>query len=200
MILLLNRNIIDGYILSINKGLNVKKLLLSFVMLLSVSAQAGVFQVRTQPLGFLLGLNNVELGYGVSNIMFVVGGTSADFEVGDDSLQFTEVHAGVDYMLTKGWYIGLHASKIDLTVTQTNVNLSTFSTELLEGDVSATGVIARLGYRWQWTSFFMELGGEFGSYSFDKVELKSSDGTTTKKDDVPDIAASGVDLRIGWIF
>ena len=173
----------------------MKKLLIVLTVLLSINAQAGVFQIKLQPVSFLIGLTNVELGYGVDALTFVAGGASADITLANDNVKITEVHAGVDYMLTKGWYVGAHASRIDLTLTQTNSS----STELT-GEATATGLVGRFGYRWQWPSFFMELGAQYASYSFDKLVLKSSDGSTSKDEDVPNVAGAGLDFRLGWVF
>jgi hypothetical protein len=95
----------------------------------------------------------------------------------------------------EGWYLSGAVSSVSMDLATTDEFGVRYSS-----DVSATGFQVGGGYRWLWTSFNMELGALYSSYSFDDtITLKASDGST-EEEDLPNVAGFGIEWNIGWTF
>lgn len=180
----------------------MKKFLFMIVLTLFIlpNAFAG-FQIKTAPISLLAGLTNAEIGFGMGNFVIGVGGMSGSYSNGIDTIKASESHVRLDYMFngafTQGWYLSASYAKISIELTQSPI----FGGDDLTGSADASGFIVGVGYRWQWTSFFMELGLQYASLKFDDDKITISDGTTTEEEDAPSsVTGSGLEYNIGWSF
>lgn len=153
----------------------------------------------------LIGGLSLELGFGVADkVVLGVGGFSWNYDDGLTDYSVNEYHARLDYMFngafTKGWYLSAILSKLSVDVTVSNFGLFGASSDS-HGEGSATGIVAVGGYRWQWPSFFMDLGLAYSSYSYDNDTIEVSDGSTTTEEDTPSaINGAGLEFNLGWVF
>lgn len=180
----------------------MKKLLLALTMLLTlnVHAQDKNWNLRFEPISWLVGATNVELNYAVGSNFTIGGGLVAwNVELLDIEIGLNEYHVRGDYWFAGAFQQGWYLSGIYSTI---NMNLQTtdsLGTEY-EADVSATGFKFFGGYRWLWENFNLELGYGFVSYNFDdKLTLKASDGST-QEEDLPAVTGTGLEFNMGWTF
>ncbi len=181
----------------------MKKIIFILVTLVSLNSYS--FQIKTSPLLPIIGGLSAELGFGVTdNVAVGVGGFAWRFDDGLTEYNASEYHARIDYMFngvfTQGWYLSAVLSRIDVAVTVSSFNLFGPSSDA-NGEGSATGFIAIGGYRWQWPTFFIDLGLAYSSYNFDGGTIEVDDGTTTSEVDSPSsISGPSLEFNIGWVF
>ncbi len=149
--------------------------------------------IRTNPIGLLVGAINAEISYGFKNIAVGMGGHSWDASLGDLDFKSSQLHARVDYWFNgsfnQGWYLGVLLGTLDIEV----------SNGLSSGELDTTFTSLAGGYRWAWTSFFMDLGLQLTRVAASEIETVDSSGNNRDTESLPN-ANTGIDFNIGWAF
>lgn len=161
--------------------------------------------IGVNPLGFLVGIGNAYIDLAVSS-KFTIGVEGQILE--DDS---SSILSGIDQegnaygarlryffnsALDDSWVITAFGgmAKSDITITQT---IPTVATDRYTADGSYLG--AMIGYHWQWSYFFMHLGGGYVSYNLD-MEAEGPTSILTLQEAPLDGGGLAIDFSLGFAF
>lgn len=178
----------------------MNKMISLLISIVALNTWAGMIQIKTAPIPLLIGLGNVEVGYGTGNLALGIGLASGTIDLDlSNSITIDEKRISLDYIFNSGWYLGLAASSIELEVSKNSI----FGGSSRDGRTKATGIIASAGYRWQWETFFMELGLESVNYNFEEETIKIEDetGAVVDEEEIPaNATGTALEYNIGWAF
>lgn len=157
------------------------------------------WNIKTNPLSFLIGATNAEINYAVwKKFSLGFGGLRWSTTILDVEFTATEYHLRGDFWFNdafkQGWYLGAQISRLGMDLT-TEVSGVDFT-----GSIASTGYLLQLGYHWQWDNFNIDFGSYFGYYDFDsEIQLEDASGNT-EDETVPAFGAIGAEFFIGWAF
>jgi hypothetical protein len=158
------------------------------------SAHAKSFGIRAAPIGLLIGFVDASVDIGMGNLVLSPRLVTWNISIDEYSWSIQGGGASVAYhfngAFTDGLYLGggYIAYKFEV------------SDDVTTGSLDTAGGFGRVGYEWNWDSFYLNLGAEFLSLGKSKVEVKNnSTGVVTEEKSFPALGA-GLDFGIGFAF